>query len=57
MGRAGVGSLDPAGFLEEGVWSKAAGSSAPAGEALGAEGERKDRGTGDQGLRCEWRFV
>lgn len=50
MGRAGVGSLDPAGFLEEGVWNKAAGSSAPAGEALGAEGEKKD---GAQEIRGE----
>lgn len=33
----------PVGFLEEGVWSRAARSAAPAGEALQAEwGGRKD---------------
>lgn len=42
VGRASAGSLDPAAFLEEGMWSRAAGSSAPAGEALrGRAGEEK----------------
>lgn len=45
MGRASVGSLDLAGFLEEGAWSRVAGSSEPAGEALGAEPEKERTGT------------
>lgn len=51
VGRTSAGSLDPAGFLEEGVWSREAGSLVPAGEALraGLSGGRKDQGSGDHG--------
>lgn len=40
----------PVGFLEEGVWRRAARSAAPAGEALRAESGKKGRGWRDQGL-------
>lgn len=54
VGRASSGGLDPAGFLEEGVWSRAAGSSAPVGEALQAERGKKGPGLGRSGTRRRW---
>lgn len=51
VGRASAGSLDLAGFLEEGVWSRAAGSSTPADEALRAEWGKKGPELGRSGAR------